>query len=365
VDELLWRRIQVLLVLLLHRREIHGLFDDVVVVEYLVLVDWLLEGPRITVVLHVVEQMEEGVVVGAVARGACKFVHDGRPARVLDGGDGEGIDRFDVTLGPLCRSGVDLVRLADGADLRICAFLLLQKHAARLEVADFGDHAALHDRAAFVVFDVAHPARLFERDFLGEALFLEVANGVVVGVGQEVHDLRGRFDIVFEVGHEMGAVAFDLLVRGDGAEDNLGELALVEGAVRDAALHRQHQVRHAVCEHLPNHLEWLLHDGDAHVRPVVDQPCNVVLGHLRQLFLEYALQAGQDDGALPPAVVVDHAELNVAVALLDGSGVLGERDQPLLGLGRRIVSDRGRRGALLLCALGRAGVEGVVCFALG
>jgi hypothetical protein len=220
--------------LLLHRRKVHGLFNHVVVIEHLVLVDGLLERPCVAVVLHVVEEMEEGVVIRSVARRAGEFVHDGGPARVLDSRNGEGVDGFDSAAGPLRRRCMDLVGFANRPDLRIGAFFLFEEHAAGFEIADLGHHATLHDGAAFVVLDVAHPARLLECDLFGEALLLEVANGVVVGVGKEVHDLRGCFDIVFEMRHEMGTVAFDLLVRGDGAEDNFGELALVEGAVCDA-----------------------------------------------------------------------------------------------------------------------------------
>ena len=49
----------------------------------------------------------------------------------------------------------------------------------------------------YVVFDVAHPARPVQRDFFGEALFFEVADGVVVGVGEKVLDRGCGFDIVF------------------------------------------------------------------------------------------------------------------------------------------------------------------------
>ena len=108
----------------------------------------------------------------------------------------------------------------------------------------------------------------------------------------------------------------------------------------------------------------MLHNGYAQVGAVVDQACNVVLGHLRQLFLEYALQAGQDDGALPAAVIIDDAELDLAIALLDDGGLLGEGHDALLRLWRDIPYCRGRRGALLLGALGGAGAQRVVRFAL-
>ena len=66
-------------------------------------------------------------------------------------------------------------------------------------------------------------------------MFAEIADGVVVGVGEEVLDLGGGFDVVFEVVHQVGAVAFDLLVGGDGAEDDFGEFARMEGPVGDSA----------------------------------------------------------------------------------------------------------------------------------
>ena len=50
-----------------------------------------------------------------------------------------------------------------------------------------------------------------------------------------MHDRRSRFDIVFEMGHEVSAVAFDLLVRRDGAEDDFGEMTGIEGLVCDSS----------------------------------------------------------------------------------------------------------------------------------
>lgn len=131
---------------------------------------------------------------------------------------------------------MDLVALADSPYLRVRTLLLFEQHAAGLEVADLGHHAALHNRAALVILDISHPTRLFECDLFRKALLFEVADGVVVGIGEEVHDARGGLDVVFQVRHEMGAVALDLLVGGDGAEDDLGELTLVKGAVCDATV---------------------------------------------------------------------------------------------------------------------------------
>jgi len=234
-DEVLRCRVQVLLMLLLHRAEVHGLLDDLVIIRHLVPVDGLREGPRRAVVLHVVEQVQQLVVIGAVPRLPRELVHVRRPAGVLDGGDGHRVD-FREGAGPgggfpFLGRGVHDVGFGKGSDLGVDGFFLLQQHAAGLEVADLGHHGALHDGAAFVIFDVAHPPRLLERDLLGEALLFEVADRVIVGVGEEVHDIRGRLDVVFQVRHQVRAVAFHLLVGRDGAEDDLSELSAFEGSV--------------------------------------------------------------------------------------------------------------------------------------
>jgi len=54
----------------LHGSKVHGFLDHVVVIEDLILVDGLLEGPGVAVVLHVVEEVQEGVEVGSVTGGA-------------------------------------------------------------------------------------------------------------------------------------------------------------------------------------------------------------------------------------------------------------------------------------------------------
>lgn len=91
---------------------------------------------------------------------------------------------------------MDDVGFGQRADFGHDAFFLFLEHARGFEVADFGQHGALHYGAALVVLDVAHPDGLFERDFFGEALLFEVADRVVIGVGEEVHDVRSGFDVV-------------------------------------------------------------------------------------------------------------------------------------------------------------------------
>lgn len=80
VDEIFRGRVEILLVLFLHGAEIHGFLDDFVVVGHFVAVDGLHKGPGGAVVLHVVEEVEQLVVVGAVTRLAGELVHVRGPA---------------------------------------------------------------------------------------------------------------------------------------------------------------------------------------------------------------------------------------------------------------------------------------------
>lgn len=126
------------------------------------------------------------------------------------------------------------MRLGDGADLSLNALFLLQEHAAAFEIAKAGQHGALHDGATLVIFDIAHPDRLLERDLLCKTLLLEIANSIIVGIGQKVHHGTSGFDIVFEMGHKVCTVALDLLVRRDGTEDDFSELAVPKRPEGDA-----------------------------------------------------------------------------------------------------------------------------------
>ena len=70
-------------------------------------------------------------------------------------------------------------------------------------VADAWKHRALHDGTAFVILDVSHPDLPVKRDFLGEALFLEVSDSIIVGIGQEmIHILVSFLNVQFEMVHK-------------------------------------------------------------------------------------------------------------------------------------------------------------------
>ena len=75
LDEILWGRVQVLLMLLFHGRQIHGLHDYLVVVWNLIAVDGLGKWPGCTMVLHIVQQVQQLVIVGPMAWLTSHFIH--------------------------------------------------------------------------------------------------------------------------------------------------------------------------------------------------------------------------------------------------------------------------------------------------
>lgn len=78
--------VSVVLEFLFHGAEIHGLFDDFVVVKNFVFVDGLKEGPGMGAVLKGGEEMHELGVVGVVAGLTGESIHVQTPASLLDGG---------------------------------------------------------------------------------------------------------------------------------------------------------------------------------------------------------------------------------------------------------------------------------------
>lgn len=75
-------------------------------------------------------------------------------------------------------------------------------------------NCALHHCASIVVFDVAFPARFVEVVDVGEALFAEVFNSVVVCIGQKVVQVL-RLRMVFQLVHQARPVPFNLLLGRD------------------------------------------------------------------------------------------------------------------------------------------------------
>lgn len=65
----------------------------------------------------------------------------------------------------------------------------------------------------------------------------------------------------------------------------------------------------------------MFYDSHREMGPIVDKACDVVLGHLRKLFLENTLQACEDNEAIVGTIVVDDTELNVASAFFKNGGL--------------------------------------------
>ena len=138
-------------------------------------------------VLHIVEQVQELVVVGSMARLPGQLIHIWGPPGSFDGRHGHRID-FTWTVLPLLRRSVHDVALTKGTNLGSNSLLLLQEHAAGLKVSNLGHHGALHYGAALVVFDVAHPPWFLQGDLFRESLLLEVADGVIISISEKMLD---------------------------------------------------------------------------------------------------------------------------------------------------------------------------------
>jgi len=50
-----------------------------------------------------------------------------------------------------------------------------------------------------------------------------------------MHNVRGGFDVVVKVVHEMGTVTFDMPIRIYGAKDDFGELPSSKWKIRNSA----------------------------------------------------------------------------------------------------------------------------------
>mmetsp|Transcript_14708 Transcript_14708/g.42360 ORF Transcript_14708/g.42360 Transcript_14708/m.42360 type:complete len:207 (-) Transcript_14708:154-774(-) len=181
--------------------------------------------------------------------------------------------------------------------------LLGLDHVRHPGEVDGGVDVALHDGPAVVVLDQAVVPSLGHGDGLGEALLLEVSDGVVVGVGDAV--LQPLPDhLPLEEVHQLGAVSLDLLAGRHGAEGDLGEAHLRVGPVADPA--DDLLVAAPVLGILRQYRQRF-------VPLVEDEPHDVVLGHLGQLAGEEGLEADELDHGIGSAVVRYDALLHVVV----------------------------------------------------
>lgn len=124
----------------------------------------------------------------------------------------------------------------------------------------------------------------------------------------------------------MRTITLHLLITTNSTEDNLGELSSFERAIRNSSYDLSRETGAFSIASVRRALD----DCDAQMCSVVDQSCNIVFRHLRQLFLEDTFQAGEDDRGMRFAVIVYDAEGNIAVALFQYSWFLWERDHRLV-----------------------------------
>mmetsp|Transcript_60321 Transcript_60321/g.142119 ORF Transcript_60321/g.142119 Transcript_60321/m.142119 type:complete len:229 (-) Transcript_60321:39-725(-) len=136
-----------------------------------------------------------------------------------------------------------------------------------------------------------------------EALLLEVADGVVVGVGQEVVDLVQAHREVLRLVHQPRPVPAHLFLCLDGAESNFTDALIRAWAVADAAdglvapvdlLDRTHRL----------------------VFLVEDQPHDIFLGHFRELRSEYFFQLAEEAQVGGGTIVHNRFELQDTRLLL-------------------------------------------------
>lgn len=120
----------------------------------------------------------------------------------------------------------------------------------------------------------------------------------------------------------MRSVALDLLIRRDSTEYYLGEFSIVKWPVRDPPRHALVETKHTHTPpplrppvYIPNHLQWVLHNRNRKMRPIIDQSRNIIFGHLGQLLLENALQPGEDNKAIPVPIIIDHSKLDISSTL--------------------------------------------------
>lgn len=179
-------------------------------------------------------------------------------------------------------------------------FLLQLDDGRDVDVVNQGVHVALHEGAPVVVLDIALPVLLGQLVLLAEPLFLEVPDGEVVRVGQQVLHLPLLHFLLILV-HKPSAEAADLFLGSDGQEGYFREGLLLVDPVADAP------------DDLLGAVGVVLADHQRLVLPVEHQLHDVLPGHLRQLSRENVLQVDQHPHVLPLLVVPDGQELDLAV----------------------------------------------------
>jgi hypothetical protein len=66
--------------------------------------------------------------------------------------------------------------------------------------------------------------------------------------------------------------------------------------------------------HIPDHFQWMLHNGNRQMRSIIHESSDIVLWHFGQLFLEDTFQAREDNETVVRSVIIHYAELDISTA---------------------------------------------------
>ena len=96
----------------------------------------------------------------------------------------------------------------------------------------------LHHSWARIVFDIAFPPGLRHLQMLGEPLFSEVLDGIVVSVGHEVLDSHGLCVRLQSI-HEPSAIPFNLILSSNSQKYDFSEFLCVKWSENAATYYRR------------------------------------------------------------------------------------------------------------------------------
>lgn len=101
------------------------------------------------------------------------------------------------------------VRFGNRTDPRVYKGFLILHHIPDIEMVDSRVDIALHEVGAIIIFNHTLPNALMQANTPRETLLLEVADGKVVGIGEEVRDTLS-LHMLLQVVHEACPKTFNL-----------------------------------------------------------------------------------------------------------------------------------------------------------
>lgn len=180
----------------------------------------------------------------------------------------------------------------------------------------------------------------------GSYLLLEIADGVIVGICEKVHDIRRSLDVVFKVIHQMRAISLqvthsmsaapshglrlftsnqnpwthlDLFGTSNCAKHDFRKPTMIERAVRDSSYD----------------LQTAFHNRHTVMVPIQDKTGDVLARHLGKLPLENVLETSEKDQIFWIVVVLDHPESDQTCSFFRHSWSLASWSRILWGGGMR------------------------------